>query len=156
MSPADPAPLSKPAPAPGPEPKPETPPLTARQQAALDYAPARWLDLWSTAMQGAVPLVVFALALLLPWGAALPAAALLKPAAALALAAAALWAALGYRASVLKSRGAALRGTFLWAAAFMWLAVGQAGFALPPPGPSLYALWVTAWTAAMLVLTWKF
>lgn len=128
----------------------------AAPKPAEAYAPARWLDLWSQAMQGALPLVAFALALLLPWGAELPAPALLKTAAALALGAAALWAALGYRRSVLRSRGAALRGTFLWAAFFMWLAVGQAGFALPSPGPTLYALWVTAWTAAMLVLTWKF
>lgn len=120
------------------------------------YAPARWLDLWSTAMLAGLPAMILALGLLLPWGAGLPSPDVLKPALALAATGAAIWAALGYRRSVLKSRGAALRATFLWAAFFMWLAVGQAGFALPSPGPTLYAVWVTAWTAAMLVLTWKF
>ncbi|MEO0682712.1 MAG: hypothetical protein AAFS07_19335 [Pseudomonadota bacterium] len=124
--------------------------------AARAYAPPRWLDLWSTGMLAGLPAVILTLALLLPWGGALPSPGLLKPALALAATGAAVWAALGYRRSVLKSRGAALRATFLWAAFFMWLAVGRAGFALPPPGPTLYALWVTAWTAAMLVLTWKF
>jgi hypothetical protein len=111
-------------------------------------------------MRAGLPLALLSLVWFLPWEGGLeppfagrPA---VKPLALVAAAAPAAWFGLAYARAVRRGKAVALRATFLWAGAFVWFGVTQAWRLLPEPGPSLAVAWVTAWVAAMAVLTWRF
>jgi len=130
-----------------------------RSEAAWGWAPPGWLPPWAAAMRAGLPLALLGLLWFLPWdeGLAAPLADWpVKTAALLGAAAPAVWFGLAYARAVRLTKRAALRATFLWAAAFVWLGVTQAWRLLPEPGPDLAVAWVTAWVAAMAVQTWRF
>lgn len=137
-----------------------TPPPPPATPAAAAWVPPPWLALWAEAQRAALPAALLALVWFLPWDAALAPpllpAAWLKPLALLAAAAPAVLLARAYARAVRRGKSVALRASFLWAAAFVWLGVTQAWRLLPEPGPGLAVAWVTAWVAVMAVQSWRF